>query len=410
MKRRKFLLGVGSAAAAGSALIGSGAFSQVDAQRQVTIQVAEDPNAYLGMNDCIGRDGEPTANSSFAEIDEDGHLAVDMGPSGYGPGDGGQGVNSESISWFDNVFQLCNQGKECVGLWIDEKRGDDPERVTFYVDSDKPPARYVEDDLTTRERVSNDGSLQEIGNSREDAIRLDLGECVCVGIQTYTREDDSYEITNPSEGDQLLEGVTISADVEASVCDTTTSECPWLTGEYRCTTYERSAGGYERTGTRFQIFNEGDLGTQYDLAVANSPSDFKDDEFIEGNTDHRQVVDASYPKNAIVVWDGCDDGNPPQADPEEFIRWSDYKNLRNVVDLDDWYDKYGTGPGSPSGAPSDFDGDLWVSELTLPEFSPDGDSSGQVGPDNEIPEDQYPDMSDAAEEEGWITCQKNDQS
>ena len=98
MKRRKFLLGVGSAAAAGSALIGSGAFSQVDAQRQVTIQVAEDPNAYLGMNDCIGRDGEPTANSSFAEIDEDGHLAVDMGPSGYGPGDGGQGVNSESIS------------------------------------------------------------------------------------------------------------------------------------------------------------------------------------------------------------------------------------------------------------------------------------------------------------------------
>jgi hypothetical protein len=207
-----------------------------------------------------------------------------------------------------------------------------------------------------------------------------------------------------------LEGVTISADVEASVCDTTTSECPWLTGEYRCTTYERSAGGYERTGTRFQIFNEGDLGTQYDLAVANSPSDFKDDEFIEGNTDHRQVVDASYPKNAIVAWDGCDDGNPPQADPEEFIRWSDYKNLRNVVDLDDWYDKYGTGPGSPSGAPSDFDGDLWVSELTLPEFSPDGDSSGQVGPDNEIPEDQYPDMSDAAEEEGWITCQKNDQS
>jgi hypothetical protein len=402
MKRRKFLLGVGSTAVAGSALIGSGAFSEVRAQRQVTIEVAEDPNAYLGMNDCIGRDGEPTNNSSFAEIDEDGHLAVDMGPSGSG----GTGVNSDSTSWFDNVFQICNQGKECVGLWIDEKRGEDPERVTFYVDSDNPPARYVEDDLVTRERVQNDSGLQEIGNSEEDAIRLDLGECVCVGIQTYTEDDDSFNIESPSEGDQLIDGVTIAADVEASVCDTTT-KCPWLTGEYRCTTYERSSGEYNRTGTRFQIFNEGDLGTQYDLAVANSPSDFKDDRFIEASTDQRQVVDASYPKNAIVAWDGCD-AAPPEGFPEEFVRWRDYKNLRNVEDLDDWYDKYGTGPGSPPGAPSDFDDDLWVSELTLPEFSADGNADDQEGPDKSIPEEQYPDMDDASEEEGWITCQKND--
>ncbi|MEF8814169.1 MAG: twin-arginine translocation signal domain-containing protein, partial [Halovenus sp.] len=52
MNRRKFLVGVGSAAAAGSAVLGSGAFTRVEAQRSVTVQVAEDPNAYLGMDKC----------------------------------------------------------------------------------------------------------------------------------------------------------------------------------------------------------------------------------------------------------------------------------------------------------------------------------------------------------------------
>ncbi|MEF8900809.1 MAG: twin-arginine translocation signal domain-containing protein [Halovenus sp.] len=55
MNRRKFLVGVGSAAAAGSAVLGSGAFTRVEAQRSVTVQVAEDPNAYLGMDTCRSR-------------------------------------------------------------------------------------------------------------------------------------------------------------------------------------------------------------------------------------------------------------------------------------------------------------------------------------------------------------------
>jgi hypothetical protein len=84
MKRRNFLVGAGAAAIGGSALLGSGAFSEVNAQRQVTVQVAEDPNAYLGMDDCQDSNGNTTPNSSFASIDDDGHLQVDMTPSNPG--------------------------------------------------------------------------------------------------------------------------------------------------------------------------------------------------------------------------------------------------------------------------------------------------------------------------------------
>ena len=77
MDRRKFLVGLGSASVGGSALVGSGAFSRVDAQRAVTIQVAEDPDAYLGMDKC-SIDGSETPNSSYASLDDDGHLRILM--------------------------------------------------------------------------------------------------------------------------------------------------------------------------------------------------------------------------------------------------------------------------------------------------------------------------------------------
>jgi len=401
MKRRKFLLGAGSAAAAGSALIGSGAFSEVRAQRQVTIQVAEDPNAYLGMDDCIGRDGEPTENSSFADLDDDGHLRVDMGPSGTLDG---SGVNSDSISWFDNVFQICNQGKECVGLWIDEKRGPDPGRVKFYVDSGNPPTRYVEDDLVTRERVQNDGGLQELGNSEEDAIRLDLGECVCVGIQTYTRDDDSFEIPSPAEGDQLINGVTIAADVNSGVCDTPTPECPELTGEYLCTVYADDAQeGNRRTGTRFGVENTGDVGVGYDLATNDSPGSWRGGLTIGANSSTTITSDASVPVVALVIW-----YLPPECEEQievEGVRWGDYKNGDNQFgesydDLKDWYESIGEGTTAPSDAPVTLDNNKLVSELNaIPQTEE---------PDEFISDEQFPNMTQAAEDAGWITCTKRD--
>ena len=49
MKRRRLLLGMCTAAAGGSALLGSGSFSDVASQRTVEVEVVGDENAYLTL-------------------------------------------------------------------------------------------------------------------------------------------------------------------------------------------------------------------------------------------------------------------------------------------------------------------------------------------------------------------------
>ncbi|MCW8172349.1 hypothetical protein D8S78_06655 [Natrialba swarupiae] len=86
MDRRKFLYGIGGSAIGGSALIGSGAFSRIESQRRVKIEVAGDPDAYLGLDRC------PTSpNNSYVDFDDSGHLAVEMSEDNPTE-EGGQGL------------------------------------------------------------------------------------------------------------------------------------------------------------------------------------------------------------------------------------------------------------------------------------------------------------------------------
>lgn len=199
MKRRKFLLGTSSAAIGGSALLGSGAFSRVESQRDVSIAIAHDSDAYLGLDRCGGED--PAPNSSYIEFDDKGHLGVQMNPDN--PTDaGGLGVNSNSRSWFDNVFQITNQGKTSVCVWIDNDPSwpwyNGERRVDFY-NSD-----------------NRDESVIGLSN----AFELDVGESKCIGISVVTKALED------GEGYQLLEElgneITIIADEDCPTPDPVT--------------------------------------------------------------------------------------------------------------------------------------------------------------------------------------------
>ena len=77
MERRTFLIGAGGIALGGSALLGSGAFSRVESQRMVNIEVAPDPDAYLGLVPL------ETPNSyNYVGLDEKGHLFVSIDEDG----------------------------------------------------------------------------------------------------------------------------------------------------------------------------------------------------------------------------------------------------------------------------------------------------------------------------------------
>lgn len=372
MDRRQFLIGVGSASVGGSALLGSGAFSRVESQRAVTVAVAEDPDAYLGLDKCS------TPNGSYVDIDGNGHLEVLMNPDNPTIGDTplGSGINSNSRSQFDNVFQICNQGKDTVcvhvednGLWPRVPEGLNAEgerRVEFYL-GDRP-------------------DLSVVGGG--NAFPLAVGECVCIGILTR-----SYGL---QEGDELLEDldneVRIIADVDG---DCVPETCANLSAEYECTTYvqENEGDDYRRTGTRYRVTNTGGVPVTYDLAVANEPGDWRADLAIGANTTQARVSDASVPTAGLVFWE-CANGEPTGAQT-----WGEYKTANGFDDLEDWYETVGTTAFAPSSAPQDVDDDLLVVEVT---DIPPGE------PDEDIAESDFPDMSQSAEDDGWIACEKFD--
>lgn len=201
MDRRKFLVGMGALTAGGAAFLGTGAFSRVESQRDVTIEVAEDPDAYLGL------DGTGSVNSdNYVEIDDKGHLAIDIGENP----NGGQGVNSDSFTWFDSMVQVCNQGKEDVGFYIESPTDNDfPEGI----DATGPDGTPYEDEprlqFYTGEAAGSgdDGTSSVIGE--DNAVAIPLGECIELGVRTMTKGVDA------TANDQLFgDEVRLIADVD----------------------------------------------------------------------------------------------------------------------------------------------------------------------------------------------------
>jgi hypothetical protein len=119
MDRRKFIAGLGSLTAAGAAGIGTGAFTSVSADRAVAVEVADDSSAFLMFDPGL----KSSTNDAFASY-EDGQLVLDFDETDAG----GQGVNHDAVSQFDQVFKLVNHGTQAVNVWFEH----DLPGVTFY--------------------------------------------------------------------------------------------------------------------------------------------------------------------------------------------------------------------------------------------------------------------------------------
>jgi hypothetical protein len=188
MKRRNFLIGAGGIAIGGSALLGSGAFTRVESQRMVTVQVATDPNAYLGMSPI---EGSPNSQN-YASLDEQGHLTIDVGehddfdpvPGGAAPG---EGVNSDSFTWFDDLFQLCNQGKQDVE--VSYTLPDPPDARPNIPDDWTAPDPDYDEKVIAFYWINDDG--ERVIVDQEQKVPLPLGECENIGLRTVTKGVDA---------------------------------------------------------------------------------------------------------------------------------------------------------------------------------------------------------------------------
>ncbi len=104
---------------AASLVTATGAFSSVQAERTAEVNVVGDENAYLGL----------TGTSPFAEENEQtGELEINF-DADHKTDKGGKGVNPRSVTAFDNVFTITNQGTKEVDVTV---KGGTEEDISIY--------------------------------------------------------------------------------------------------------------------------------------------------------------------------------------------------------------------------------------------------------------------------------------
>ena len=172
MKRRTAILGLGGLVAGGGAAMGTGAFTNVEADREVSVDVQNDQNSYLALEpvdtdgDTVDEGRAPEAQSDpFAVIDEDtGRLNLNI-----------TALNSEAETVIDNVFQIANFGTDEVTVTI-EQTGTNEEVLSF---------------------EDQDGNSLDEG----EGVDLDDGESLIVRIIADTAGVDP--------GDDIIDSITV---------------------------------------------------------------------------------------------------------------------------------------------------------------------------------------------------------
>ncbi|WP_255192303.1 hypothetical protein [Natronobeatus ordinarius] len=120
MNRRNVLVGIGAIVAGGGAALGTGAFSQVEATRTVSVETAGDADAFLALTAVDGAE-------DYVNEPEDGQIEIDIGG-------GEDGVNQNAVTTFNELVEITNNGTNQVTSIDLELEGDGAEVLTVVGD------------------------------------------------------------------------------------------------------------------------------------------------------------------------------------------------------------------------------------------------------------------------------------
>ena len=181
LSRRNILISLGGIAAGGGAVVGTGAFSSVQAERTVSVETAGDASALLTL--------EPTdkPNGEYAELTSGGVLEVTL-----------DAVNMNAVTTVRDVFRVTNNGSQPVFVYIE----DDSDNVQFsgFSREGSPSTSVVKD--------SPNSTLPgpRVIEGSANALRVPIGLSFRVDIEVDT--------TGTSVPQTLLENITIVAQAD----------------------------------------------------------------------------------------------------------------------------------------------------------------------------------------------------
>ena len=157
MNRRSFVAGLSAVIGGGSALVGTGAFTSVSAERSVSMELTNDNTAFLRM--------KAIPNSNGRSISDGENVALSIpGSPVFGGGSNAEGVGLDSVYEFENLVRIWNQGTQPVRLYSaydgtnlsDLALIDDGEVLR-----DDPPTLGVGDDIAVGLYIDTHGSSLE---------------------------------------------------------------------------------------------------------------------------------------------------------------------------------------------------------------------------------------------------------
>jgi hypothetical protein len=115
MERRKFVVGLGALASGSAAAVGTGAFTSVNAERSVDVEVAGDANAYLGLEPVSS-----SPNSAYVQVNS-GEVSFDFSDSNdnLNNATSGAGFNPDAVTDVEDLLRVTNQGTQDVDFSVD---------------------------------------------------------------------------------------------------------------------------------------------------------------------------------------------------------------------------------------------------------------------------------------------------
>lgn len=210
MNRRNVLVGMGGLVAGGGALIGTGAFDTVEAERTVSIETAGDASAFLGLAPADRPDDTDEAPDGNAYVNDPGDGIIQINLDGNN--EGAQGLNQNADTTFRELVEVTNQGTQTVETINLEMFTPDGENTGADNDVGDQTFWYPIDEV--------DGGGQALMGNNDDLLAqgvtdsLTPGESIRFGLEVRLTEDDLH---GDGDGD-LPDGdytLSITAESEA---------------------------------------------------------------------------------------------------------------------------------------------------------------------------------------------------
>ena len=158
---------MGSLAAGGAAATGTGAFGSVEAERDVSVNVANDPNAYVGLS---------VPNEADFASKSGGTVEFNFDENHDGAGSG-NGLNANADTYIGPELKVTNQGQDAFHLLLDPSNINDKldtGGLSFYIHTNS----YEEDDIRHEKGGGLTGTPQSHNNV---GVILTTGASVKIG-------------------------------------------------------------------------------------------------------------------------------------------------------------------------------------------------------------------------------------